>query len=133
MYTLLNDQGKVSEGPGSCIFIVRDGQLITPPVTASILESITRTTIIDIARKDLDLNVVERDIDRTELYIADEIFMCGTAVEIVPVLGVDRLEVGNAVMGNVTSSIESLYFDIVRGLSEEHKCWLTPIYKDETR
>ena len=68
----LNDQGKVSEGPGSCIFIVKDGLLITPPVTASILDSITRATIINIARNDLNLEVVERDIDRTELYISDE-------------------------------------------------------------
>jgi len=125
----LNDQGKVSEGPGSCIFIVRSGQLITPPVTASILESITRTTILDIARNDLGLVVVERDIDRTELYIADEMFLCGTAVEIVPVIGVDRLEVGNSVKGIITASIEKLYFDIVRSISGKHRSWLTPIYK----
>ncbi|TWX72957.1 branched-chain amino acid transaminase [Colwellia sp. C1TZA3] len=125
----LNDQGKVSEGPGSCIFIVRDGQLITPPITASILESITRTTILVIARNDLGLDVVERDVDRTELYIADEIFFCGTAVEIVPVVGVDKLVVGDAKKGMITSRIEDLYFDIVRGLSDKHKCWLTPTYK----
>jgi len=125
----LNDQGKVSEGPGSCIFIVRAGQLITPPVTASILESITRATIIDIARNDLKLNVVERDIDRTELYIADEIFLCGTAVEIVPVIGVDRLPVGEANKGLVTQRVEQLYFNIVRGYSNEYKIWLTPVYE----
>jgi len=125
----LNDQGKVSEGPGSCIFIVRDGQLITPPVTASILESITRSTILDIARNDLALEVIERDVDRTELYIADEIFLCGSAVEIVPVISVDRLSVGNAEKGSMTTVIEKLYFDIVRGISAKHKNWLTSIYE----
>ncbi len=124
----LNDQGKVSEGPGSCLFMVRDGKLITPPVTASILESITRTTIIDIARDDMDLEVIERDIDRTELYIADEIFMCGTAVEIVPVVSVDRLAVGNATKGQITTNLEKLYFDIARGVSPKYEHWLMPVY-----
>ena len=124
----LNDNGKVSEGPGSCLFMVRDGVLITPPVTASILESITRDTIIQIAKDDLDLEVIERDIDRTELYIADEIFMCGTAVEIVPVLSVDKLDVSDAKKGNITQKLENLYFDIVRGNIEKYKNNLTAIY-----
>lgn len=125
----LNDNGKVSEGPGSCLFMVRDGKLITPPLTASILESITRDTIINIARDELKLKVIERDIDRTELYIADEVFMCGTAVEIVPVLSIDRLDIGNASKGKITSKLEKLYFDIVRGYKEKYKKWLTPIYE----
>jgi len=124
----LNDNGKVSEGPGSCLFMVRDSKLITPPITASILESITRDTIIDIAKSELKLDVVERDIDRTELYIADEVFMCGTAVEVVPVLSVDRLNIGNKIKGTITSKIEKLYFDIARGKIEKYKTWLTPIY-----
>ncbi|MBT5490774.1 branched-chain amino acid transaminase [bacterium] len=124
----LNDNGKVSEGPGSCLFMVRDGKLITPPVTASILESITRDFIINIARDELGLEVLERDIDRTELYIADEVFMCGTAVEIVPVLSVDRLDVGNALKGEITLKLERLYFDIVRGLIPKYKSLLTKVY-----
>jgi len=124
----LNDNGKVSEGPGSCLFMVRDGVLITPPVTASILESITRNTIIQIAKDDLGLEVIERDIDRTELYIADEIFMCGTAVEIVPVLSVDRLDVSDTKKGKITQELENLYFDIVRGNIEKYKNTLTKVY-----
>jgi branched-chain amino acid aminotransferase len=124
----LNENGKVSEGPGSCLFMVRDGKLITPPITASILESITRDTIINIARDELGLEVYERDIDRTELYIADEVFMCGTAVEIVPVISVDKLDVGNALKGEITLKIEKLYFDIARGLIPKYKSFLTKVY-----
>ena len=125
----LNDNGKISEGPGSCLFMVRDGKLITPPVTASILESITRDTIIDIARNELKLEVIERDVDRTELYIADEVFMCGTAVEIVPVLSIDRLEINNKEKGTITTKIERVYFDIVRGKNLKYMQWLTPVYQ----
>jgi branched-chain amino acid aminotransferase len=124
----LNASGKVSEGPGSCLFMVRDGMLITPPIAASILESITRDTIIDIAKNELKLDVVERDIDRTELYIADEVFMCGTAVEIVSVLSVDRLNINSKIKGTITLKIENLYFDIIRGNKEKYRTWLTPIY-----
>ncbi len=124
----LNREGKVSEAPGSCIFIVRNGVLLTPPVTASILESITRDTIINIARKDLELSVVERDIDRTELYISDEIFLCGTAVEIVPVISVDNIIINDGTIGLLTRSIKKRYFDIVRGKSDAHREWIFPIY-----
>lgn len=123
----LNSQGKVSEGPGSCLFMVRDNKLITPPLTASILESVTRDTILDIARNDLEIEVIERDIDRTELYIADEIFMCGSAVEIVPVFSVDKFDISST-KGIVTKSIEDLYFTIVRGKYNKYDKWLTPVY-----
>ncbi|MCK4735032.1 MAG: aminotransferase class IV, partial [Methanophagales archaeon] len=113
--------------PGSCIFIVRRGVLITPPVTASILESITRDTIINIAKNDFGLTVVERDIDRTELYICDEIFLCGTATEIVPVVSVDKIIVGDGKVGELTKSIKQRYFDIVRGKVEAYKEWLLPV------
>lgn len=131
MAIFLNDSGKIAEGPGSCFFMVRDGQLITPPITASILESITRTTIIDLARNELEIEVIERDIDRTELYIADEIFMCGTAVEILPVLSVDKLSVGNAKIGNITETIEKLYFKVVRGEIDKFSSWLYPVYQEK--
>ena len=124
----LNQEGTVSEGPGSCVFIVKDGVLITPPLTASILESITRSTIIDIARDDLDLEVIERDVEKSELYIADEVFMCGTAVEIVPVFSVDKVQVGQGAEGGVTLSIKNLYLQIVRGKVKKYKKWLTPVY-----
>jgi len=123
----LNREGKISEAPGSCIFIVRDSVLITPPLTASILESITRDTVINIAKSDLGLTVVERDIDRTELYISDEIFLCGTAVEITPVISVDRIPINDGKMGEITSSIRQRYFDIVRGKIKAYKDWLLPV------
>jgi branched-chain amino acid aminotransferase len=124
----LNDQGKVAEGPGSCLFIVRDGVLITPPVTASILESITRETIIELAKNVLDIEVVERDIDRTELYISEEIFLCGSAMEVVPVLNVDGISVGNGTPGNNTETIKEIYLKVVSGENENYFNWLTPIY-----
>ncbi|CAC9606381.1 Branched-chain amino acid aminotransferase (EC 2.6.1.42) [uncultured Gammaproteobacteria bacterium] len=125
----LNSQGTVSEGPGSCVFIVKDGVLITPPLTASILDSITRSTVIDIARNDLGLSVIERDIKPSELHKANEVFMCGTAVEIIPVFSVDRAKIGIGVKGKVTLEVENLYFKIVRGEVERYKKWLTPVYK----
>ena len=124
----LNQEGTVSEGPGSCIFIVKAGVLITPPLTASILDSITRSTIIDIARDDLGLEVIERDVEKEELHIADEVFMCGTAVEVVPVFSVDKIQVGMGVKGRVTSDITNLYLQIVRGKVEKYRKWLTPVY-----
>jgi branched-chain amino acid aminotransferase len=126
----LNKEGKVSEAPGSCIFIVRQGELITPPITASILESITRYTILDIAKNDLDLTIVERDIDRTELYISDEIFLCGTAVEIVPVLSVDKRVVADGEVGPLTNAIKQRYFDIVRGKVDKYKDWILPVNRE---
>ena len=125
----LNQEGTVSEGPGSCVFIVKDGVLITPPLTASILDSITRSTIIDIARDDLGLKVIERDVEKSELYTADEIFMCGTAVEVVPVFSVDKVQVGQGVEGRVTLNIKDLYLQIVRGKVEKYRKWLTPVYE----
>ncbi|MEW5785230.1 MAG: branched-chain amino acid transaminase [Bacillota bacterium] len=125
---LLNNYGKVSEAPGSCIFIVRDRQLITPPITASILESITRATIIEIAEKEFNLKVSEREVERTELYIADEIFLCGTAMEIVSVLSVDKLEINQGNPGITTTKLRNKYFEIVRGTNRRYINWLTPIY-----
>ena len=121
---LLNREGKVSEAPGACIFVVRQGKLITPPVTASILESVTRDTIIRIAREDLGIPVEERDIDRTELYICDEVFLCGTTAEIVPIVSIDKIVIGNGGIGRLTKAIRERYFDIVRGKAKEYKEWM---------
>jgi branched-chain amino acid aminotransferase len=123
----MNNQGKVAEGPGSCIFIVRDNVLITPPVSASILESITRETVIEVAQH-LNIKTIERDIDRTELYIADEAFLCGSAMEVVPIISVDKLSVGAGVISEVTKLIQEMYLNIVHGKVAEYKKWLTPIY-----
>ncbi|MDN7226405.1 branched-chain amino acid transaminase [Planococcus liqunii] len=125
---LMNNQGKVAEGPGSCLFIIRDGVLITPPITASILESITRFTIIELARNDLNIKVVERDIDRTELYMCDEAFLCGSAMEVTPVLSVDKISIGNELPGSITEAIKEIYLKVVSGEIEAYSKWLTPIY-----
>lgn len=125
---ILNQQGKVSEAPGSCIFIVRAGRLITPLLTDSVLESITRDTIITLA-KESGFEVEERTVDRTELYICDEAFLCGSAMEIASVTNVDGYIVKNGEAGDITAKIHNEYLKMVEGNSYEYKKWLTPIYK----
>ena len=112
---ILNQQGKVAEASYACIFIIRDGVAITPPVSAGILESITRETVRELLENELDLPVLERDVERTELYIADEVFLCGTAVEVQPVVSVDRYRVGDGEAGPIVSRLESLFHQVVRG------------------
>ena len=125
---MLNDRGKVSEGPASCFMMVRDGVLCTPPVTADILEGVTRATIIELARRELGLTVMEREIDRSEIYICDEAFFCGSGAEIVPVLSVDHYPVGDGVPGALTRKLQALYFDVVSGKLAQYREWLTPVY-----
>jgi len=125
---ILNRDGTVSEGPGGCLFIVRSGCLITPPVTAGILESITRRTLLQLA-DDMDLVAVERDVGRTELYLAEECFYCGTGQEIVPILSVDGKTVGNGEPGPLTRHLQTAYDNIVRCKDEAYKDWLTPVYE----
>lgn len=125
---ILNCQGKVSEGPGACLFIIRDNTLLTPPPTASVLESITRDAIIQIARHILHLDVVERDIDRTELYICDEAFLCGSAMEITAITNIDGYIVGNGVGGKITQQLSETYYQVITGQIEAYQHWLTPIY-----
>lgn len=122
----MNDQGKISEGPGSCIFIVRDNKLITPSVSSSILESITRDTILKLA-KDLGLTVLERDIERTELYMCDEAFLCGSAMEITAIYDVDKYKI-SATAGSITKSLHNEYLRVVTGKNEKYLSWLTKIY-----
>lgn len=123
----LNEAGKVSEGPGSCFFMVRNGELITPQLTDSVLESITRETVIKIAESK-GYKVVERTIDRTELYTCDEAFLCGSAMEMTPVLSVDKYTIGNGETGKITKELHMAYLDVVRGKVDEFKDWVTPIY-----
>lgn len=124
---LLTPSGKVAEGPGMCLMLVRGGALITPDITSGILESITRETIIRLARDKLNLEVVEREVDRTELYVADEAFFCGTGIEIVPIVTIDRLPVGSAKPGPVTRQLIACYHDIVRGIDPSYPEWRTEI------
>lgn len=123
----LNECGKVAEGPGSCFFIVKKGTVITPLLTDSVLESITRDTIIKIA-KDKGYPVVERTIDRTELYTCDEAFLCGSAMEMTPVLSVDKYVIGDGNTGIITKALHKVYLDAVRGKIAQYKNWVTPIY-----
>ena len=123
----LNNLGKVSEGPGSCFFMVKDGELVTPALTDSVLESITRDTILNIAKHN-GISVCERSIDRTELYTCDEAFLCGSAMEITPIFSIDRYEIGNGNIGPLTKKLHQCYLDVAQGRNDELKKWLTPIY-----
>ncbi|HAX03394.1 MAG: branched-chain-amino-acid transaminase [Tenericutes bacterium GWC2_34_14] len=125
---MLNDRGTISESPGACVFIVREGLLITPPLTSSILESITRDTVIQIAQKILNITVIEREIDRTELYIADEVFLAGTSFEIVPIISIDRFIINTGEKGILTKEIMDKYFEIVRGNNKDFLNWIEEIY-----
>jgi branched-chain amino acid aminotransferase len=124
---LLNVQGKVAEAPGACLMLVRDGKLVTPDITQSILESITRDTLLRLARDELGLVIEERPVDRTELYVADEVFLCGTAAEITPIGEIDRYPIGDGHPGPVTRALEGLYHDIVRGIDPRRAEWRTPV------
>jgi branched-chain amino acid aminotransferase len=126
---VLNADGHLSEGSAENLFIVRGGKLITPPVTANILEGITRQLIINLAKTELGVETVERQIDRTEVYIADEAFFCGTGVEITPIGSVDQIPLGNGGVGPITRRMSELYFRLVRGNEPKYLDLLTPIYQ----
>ncbi|MDO8672520.1 MAG: branched-chain-amino-acid transaminase [Dehalococcoidia bacterium] len=124
---ILNSQGKVCEGGAACIYIIRDGVAITPPVTAGILESITRLVVKELLERELGVATIEREVDRTELYIADEVFFCGTMAEITPIVSVDRFDIGEGRVGPITARVEKLYHDIVRGIDKRYERWLTEV------
>jgi branched-chain amino acid aminotransferase len=123
---ILTERGTVAEGPSGCIFMVRDGTLLTPTLTSGVLESITRATLLELAQEHGIANEV-RDIDRTELYLADELFYCGTGQEITPILTVDRFAVGDGRPGALTHRLQTLYDDVVRGRVADRRDWLTPV------
>ena len=120
---VLDHNGHVSEGSAMNIFMLRDGILVTPPITDNILEGITRKSIMELARKELGLEVMERSIDRTEVFICEEMFMTGTAVQITAVTKVDHRSVGSGAMGPVTTKLRTLYDDILRGKSGKYEHW----------
>jgi branched-chain amino acid aminotransferase len=125
---MLTHDGHVCEGSAENIFLLRDGKVFTPPTNDNILEGLTRLAMIELLRKELDMEVVERSIDRSELYIADEIFLCGTGAQISPVIDVDHRPIGDGQVGPVVGQLQKLYFDIVRGRSSKYRSWLTPVY-----
>ncbi len=124
----LTGAGKVAEGAGACIFMVRDGVPATPVATEGILESITRASILDIFAGELAMPATERVIDRTELHLAEEVFFCGSAYEVTPIVNIDGLPVGDGGIGPVTRAVWDIYQAAVRGESARRQEWLTPVY-----
>jgi len=125
---ILNPQGKVAEISYACLYIVRDGVAITPPVSAGILESITRDVVRQLLQDELGIPVIERDVDRTELYIADEVFICGTGAELQAVGSIDGYKIGDGGIGPVVSRLERLFHDVVRGNDSRYPEWRTSVY-----
>ena len=126
----LNEFGKVAEGPGSCFFMVLNGGLLTPSLTDNVLESITRATVIELA-KSKGIPVIERSIDRTELYTCDEAFLCGSAMEITPILSIDKYIIENRKAESMTDLLHRIYLKTAQGMNAEFKHWVTPIYGGE--
>jgi branched-chain amino acid aminotransferase len=128
---MLTHEGHVAEGSAENIFVLINGELITPPPSENILLGITRDTVIKIAQREFGLVTRERQIDRTELYIADEIFLCGTGAQIAPVIEVDHSPIGTGQVGPIGQKLQDIYFDIVRGKHPEYsKQWCTPVYSE---
>ena len=125
---VLSQDGHLSEGSAENVFIVRDDVLITPPVSENILEGITRRTVMALAQEELGLRVHERTIDRSEVYICDELFLTGTAAQVTAVTRVDHRPVGEGVMGPVTTQLRTLYGNIVRGRMRKYRHWNEPVY-----
>ncbi len=129
---MLTQEGHVSEGSAENIFMVTGGELVTPPPSENILQGITRDTVMQLARREMEMLTRERVIDRTELYTADEIFLTGTGAQIAPVVEVDHRPIGSGVVGQVGSTLQRLYREVTHGLREEYASWLTPVYPART-
>ncbi|MGB8261865.1 MAG: branched-chain amino acid transaminase [Terracidiphilus sp.] len=125
----LNEGGHVAEGSTCNIFMVRDGVLLTPPVSENVLEGITRDCVIRLAHNELCMEVAQRPIDRSELYVCDELFFTGTAVGLAPITRVDHHPVGDGNLGAVARRIQKLYFDATRGYMPNYRNWLVPVYR----
>lgn len=121
---LLNDDGHAAEGSGENLVMVRHGRLITPARSDNVLEGITLDSIFELARKELGIEVIERTIDRSELYIADEAFLTGTAAHISPIAELDRRAIGNGKVGPITKQLQDLFFDIIRGKNSKYEHWV---------
>jgi branched-chain amino acid aminotransferase len=128
---VLNEDGHIAEMSAANFFMIRDGVVITPPVSSNTLEGIVRRTLIQLFRDELGIQVVERDIDRTEVYIADEAFMCGTGVQIAAITRVEHRPIGTGKLGPITAQVRDLFFSVVTGHVEKYRGWLTPVYLSE--
>jgi branched-chain amino acid aminotransferase len=125
---VLNQDGHISEGSAENFFLIRKGIVSTPPVTDNILEGITRRTVMMLLRDELGVDVVERSIDRTEIYLAEEAFFCGTGVQIAAITNVDHRRIGTGELGPVTKKLRQVYFDVVRGKAPKYRELCTPVY-----
>lgn len=125
---VLSSDGHVSEGSAMNLFLVRDGVLVTTPISENILEGVTRATIIEIAEKELGIKTEIRKIDRSELYICDELFFCGTGAQVSPITMVDHRTVGTGKIGTISKRLQDLYFDVVRGKDKRYRSWCTPVF-----
>jgi branched-chain amino acid aminotransferase len=124
---MLTHEGNVSEGPGENIFVLSGGKLVTPAPAEGILVVITRNTVIDLARRELGIETIERQVPRSELYTADECFMTGTAAHLTPVVEVDNRMIGSGEPGPLTQSLAALYKEIIRGNNPLYRDWCTPV------
>jgi len=127
---MLDSNGHVSEGSAENLFMFRNGIAYTPPVTENILEGITRLTIMTLLKEELGIPVVERVIDRTELYVADELLLCGTGAQIAPVGSVDHRPVGSGGVGEIGHALQQVYFDVVKGNMPKYSHWCTPVHTE---
>jgi branched-chain amino acid aminotransferase len=125
---MLTADGHVSEGSAENLFMFKDGVFVTPPVTDDILEGVTRNLLMGLMRDELGLTVVERSIDRTELYTCDELLLCGTGAQVSPVVEVDRRQVGGGEVGRHARRLQQVYFAAVRGDEPRHRDWSAPVY-----
>lgn len=125
---VLNQNGHLAEGSAANTIILRNGVAVTPPVTDNILEGITRRTVLTLLRDELKIEVVERPIDRTEVYLADEVFFCGTGVQIAAITRIDHRAVGTGKIGPVTNELRKLYFKVVQGRVPKYLDWCAPVY-----
>ena len=125
---VLSVDGHVSEGSAENLFMLKDGVFVTPPVTDDILEGVTRELLMKVIKDELNLDVLERSIDRTELYTCEELLLCGTGAQISPVVEVDRRPVGNGKVGEFTQELQNIYFNAVRGETPKYKDWTIPVY-----
>jgi branched-chain amino acid aminotransferase len=125
---VLDHEGHISEGSAENVFLVRDGNLVTPPVNSNILEGITRETIITLAKDEMGMSTIERSIDRSEIYVCDEAFLVGTGVQVASIVRVEHRPIGTGRMGPVVVRLRELYFGVVRGNNPEYRRWCTPVY-----
>ncbi len=125
---VLTERGHISEGSAENFFMVRNGSLITPPITSNILEGITRETIMTLAREEMGIRTIERSIDRSEIYVCDEALLTGTGVQVAAITQVEHRPIGTGSIGPVVSRLRELYFDVVRGKNPAYRQWCTPVY-----